>query len=93
MTIVTNELDNPMKILGIEVSYFLMVIGSIVFGAAFETFWLGMILLGALFVLKRYLAKFASWHFQRVAYRLLPTKVIGKSFSALAESYKTEWCK
>jgi hypothetical protein len=95
MAILTNQLDAPQQILGVNISSLALFIGSILLGALVIGFLAAGALLIGVWQLKRAIAKRPPFTLPKFIYKQLPTrsKLSGEQFNAMVESFKTEWCK
>lgn len=95
MTPVLNHLDAPMTILGVKLSTIGLIVGSLIFGALFDSFLIGLSATIATTLLKKFSQRFPKFHFARLIYRSIPTKssIWGKSLDTMIESHKEEFCK
>ncbi len=95
MAVVINHLDAPMTILGVKLSTIGLIIGSLIFGALFDSFFIGVLVLACIYLIKKIIARFPRFHFARLIYRSIPTRssIWGKSLETMIESHKEEFCK
>lgn len=95
MAIITNHLDNPMTILGVKISIISMIVGSLIFGAVFDNFYIGLGILGMFTLLKKRIKKYPKFSLVRFLYKNFPTKssIWAKSLESMIESHKKDFCK
>jgi len=84
-----------MTVLGVKISTIGLIIGSLIFGALFDGFLIGIGALSVMTFLKRVSQKFPRFTFSRLLYRSIPTRssIWGKSLETMIESHKENWCK
>ena len=95
MAILTNKLDAAHQILGVNISSLALFTGSILMGALLIGFLSAGGILLFIWQLKRSIAKRPPFTLSKFIYKQLPTrsKISGKQFNAMIESFKSEWVK
>ncbi|NGX50723.1 MAG: hypothetical protein K1060chlam2_00573 [Chlamydiae bacterium] len=92
--VILNNLDNPMRILGVKITTLALFPIAFICGAIFESFFgiLGALLV--LFFVKGYIEKLPKFAVIRFFYRHLPTdKIFGRAAVHLLPSHIKKWVK